>query len=234
MKPVQGDRRGWGETRLNERQRKRGRGAGGRAGAWEHVPWLKGRRRSKRLFWGGECVWRLNKPLEEKKGPIISCIKFELNFNAETLLDLFYKWWCFDLNALNVCGIPEPSAGQSAKSFIFLCCPPANARLSFWLFFSDWYLKILQILKGRGGKKCWFIYLAMQTVWVFTSHVFRYSSLKWSSENLHFKRWIHLCVCGVRRGADFCVREICHNVSTILARIKISQQLLKGLSKTEE
>lgn len=38
-----------------------------------------------------ERVRRLNKPLEGKKGPIISHIKFELNFNAETLLDLFYK-----------------------------------------------------------------------------------------------------------------------------------------------
>lgn len=46
----------------------------------------------------GMCV-KIKQTFRRKKGPIISCIKFELKFNAETLLDLFYKSWCFDLDA---------------------------------------------------------------------------------------------------------------------------------------
>lgn len=70
---------------------------------WEHVHWLKGKRGSKRFYLA--CVWRLNKPLEEKKGPITFCVKFELNFNVDTLLDLFYKSLCFDFHALNISGV---------------------------------------------------------------------------------------------------------------------------------
>lgn len=73
-------------------------------GAWEHEPWLKGRKGSKRVF--GMCV-KIKQTFRRKKSRLISSIKFKLNFNAEPLLDLFYKWWCFDLEAGNVHGIPE-------------------------------------------------------------------------------------------------------------------------------
>lgn len=65
---------------------------------------IKGERRIKEILFG-MCV-KIKQTFRRKKGPIISCIKFELNFNAETLLDLFYKWRCFDLDALNVSGVP--------------------------------------------------------------------------------------------------------------------------------
>lgn len=92
----------------------------------------------------------------------------------------------------------------------------------------DWYLKILQIPEVK--RKCCFIYLAMQTLLVFTSHVFRYSSLKWSNGNLHFKGWIHLCVRGVREVPIYVKREMFGDVSMMRSQIKTSQQLLKRLS----
>lgn len=50
---------------------------------------IKGETGIKEIFFG-MCV-KIKQTFRRKKGPIISCIKFELNFNAETLLDLFYK-----------------------------------------------------------------------------------------------------------------------------------------------
>lgn len=44
------------------------------------------------------CV-KIKQTFRRKKSRLISSIKYKLNFNAETLLDLFYKWWCFDLEA---------------------------------------------------------------------------------------------------------------------------------------
>lgn len=51
---------------------------------------IKGEKRIKEIFFFGMCV-KIKQTFRRKKGPIISCIKIELNFNAETLLDLFYK-----------------------------------------------------------------------------------------------------------------------------------------------
>lgn len=53
----------------------------------------------------GMCV-KIKQTFGRKKGPIISCIKLALKFNVETLLDLFRKWWGFDLDVLNVSGVP--------------------------------------------------------------------------------------------------------------------------------
>jgi len=50
---------------------------------------IKGERRIKETLFG-MCV-KIKQTFRRKKGPIISCIKFEVNFNVETLLDLFYK-----------------------------------------------------------------------------------------------------------------------------------------------
>lgn len=65
-------------------------------GAWEHGPWLKGRKGSKGVF--GTRV-KIKQTFRRKKRHLIFSIKYKLNFNAERLLDLFYKWWCFDLEA---------------------------------------------------------------------------------------------------------------------------------------
>lgn len=65
---------------------------------------IKGKEGIREILFG-MCV-KIKQTFRRKKGPIISCIKFELHFNAETLLDLFYKWLCFDLDALNVSGVP--------------------------------------------------------------------------------------------------------------------------------
>lgn len=77
------------------------------------MPWLKGRKGSKGAF--GMCV-KIKQTLRRKKRRLISSIKYKLNFNAETLLDLFHKWWCFDLEAQNVHGSPVLRAALSTKS----------------------------------------------------------------------------------------------------------------------
>lgn len=50
---------------------------------------IKGERRIKEILFGVHV--KIKQTFRRKKGPIISRIKFELKFNAETLLDLSYK-----------------------------------------------------------------------------------------------------------------------------------------------
>lgn len=50
---------------------------------------IKGERRIKEILFG-VCV-KIKQTFGRKKGPIISCIKSELKFYVDTLLDLFYK-----------------------------------------------------------------------------------------------------------------------------------------------
>lgn len=61
------------------------------------------------------CV-KIKQTFRRKKSCLISSVKYKLNFNAETLLDLFYKWWCFDLEAQNVHGFPELRAVFSTEA----------------------------------------------------------------------------------------------------------------------
>lgn len=101
-------------------------------GAWEHEPWLKGRKGSKGVF--GMRV-KIKQTFRRKKSCLVSSIKYKLNFNAETPLDLFYKWWCFDLEAQNVHGFPELRAVFSTErslqfmvllpNAVYICCSPS-------------------------------------------------------------------------------------------------------------
>lgn len=50
---------------------------------------IKGERRIKEILFGMRV--KIKQTFRRKKAPIISCIRFELNFNAATLLDLSYK-----------------------------------------------------------------------------------------------------------------------------------------------
>lgn len=78
---------------------------------------------------------KIKQTFRRKKSRLISSIKYKLIFNAETLLDLFYKWWCFDLETQNVHGFPELRAVFSTeRSLHFMVLLPTAVYIScYWI-----------------------------------------------------------------------------------------------------
>lgn len=78
---------------------------------------------------------KIKQTFRRKKSRLISSVKYKLKFNAEMLLDLFYKWWCFDLEAQNVHGFLKLRAAFSTESSLhFMVLLPTAVYIScYWL-----------------------------------------------------------------------------------------------------